>query len=192
MTAVGTDRRTPAVTADAGVLREFVRANTLEGEDYTLALLGAIYRLERLALLTAQRGITSALTHIAKTKRPTDTHCGRPSEVVNHVTEESACTDILSPALCRRCVNLFVARVFKTEGAVLEAFARIERRATRTSVAGKDYVVHIEEPARPHMTYCGRKTATVNSTGRSEARDLLSEQWCKRCVARIEKEAGVR
>lgn len=93
---------------------------------------------------------------------------------------------------CQLVRGFLVARVFKTEGEVLDAFARIERRATRTSVKGRDYLVHIEEPARTHLVYCGRKTVTVNSTGRSEARDLLSEQWCKRCVARIQKEKTLR
>lgn len=95
---------------------------------------------------------------------------------------------------CQLVRSFLVARVFKTEGAVLEAFARIERRGVRTSVKGKDYVVHILEP-RPAgivITYCGRRAEIVNSAARAQARDLLSEQWCKRCVARIEKEAGIR
>lgn len=110
MTDSGTDRRTPAVILDAEKLREFVCANALTGEDYTDALIAAIGRLERLALLTATRGTTSALTHVSKSKRPTDTHCGRPSESVNHITEYIAQADIHSPALCRRCVNLYKSR----------------------------------------------------------------------------------
>lgn len=93
---------------------------------------------------------------------------------------------------CQIVRGFLVAHAFKAEGEVLDAFARIERRATRTSVSGKDYVVHIEEPARPHMTYCGRKTAGVNAADRGEARDLDSEQWCQRCIARIKKEETLR
>lgn len=110
MTDAGSNRRTPAVILDADKLREFVCANAPVGEDHTDDLVAAIGRLERLALLTATRGTTSALTHIAKTKRPTDTHCGRPSEVVNHITEGAASTDLHSAALCRRCVNLYQQR----------------------------------------------------------------------------------
>lgn len=95
---------------------------------------------------------------------------------------------------CRLVRSFLVAHSFKTEAAVLDAFARIERRATRTSVKGKDYVVHILEP-RPSgiaITYCGRRAESVNSAARAQARDLLSEQWCKRCVARIQKEKTLR
>lgn len=113
MTAAGSDRKTPAVVAAAAELRGFI-GNILGdhpvSDSRASELLDCVDRLERLALLTAQRGITSALTHIAKTKRPTDTHCGRPSEVVNHTTEALAQVDLTHPALCRRCVNLYQQR----------------------------------------------------------------------------------
>lgn len=92
---------------------------------------------------------------------------------------------------CQTVRSFLVARVFKTETAVLDAFARIERRGARTRVAGKDHVLHIQESEGYMRVYCGRRSDLVNTVMRSEATDLSSEQWCKRCVARIEKEAGI-
>lgn len=91
---------------------------------------------------------------------------------------------------CQLVRSFLVAHAFKTEAAVLDAFARIERRATRTSVAGKGYVLHVVDS--PYRTYCGRRLVDVNAIEKAEAiKDIDSGQWCLRCVARIQKEKTI-
>lgn len=100
------------MVADAAELRGFIDNVLCDGllPDRALELHACVTRLERLALLTANRSMTSALTHLVKSRRPTDTHCGRPTERVNHTTEALAQVDLTHPALCRRCVNLYQQR----------------------------------------------------------------------------------
>lgn len=73
----------------------------------------------------------------------------------------------------------------------LLAFTRLERRAGRTSVNGKNHVLHVEERSWSRA-YCGRPKAHVNTTLLAEAeKDLDSDQWCRLCVARIKKEKNL-
>lgn len=90
----------------------------------------------------------------------------------------------LDCALVRSVLN--AAPTLKPEA--LDAFVRIVRRSTRTSVRGKDYILHIQDAGDVLGVYCGRYRDKVNSVTLKDAKDLDSEQWCKRCVARIKKE----
>jgi hypothetical protein len=67
------------------------------------------------------------------------------------------------------------------------AWARIERRAMRTSPAGKNYICHTIMTGR--LTYCGRSSNGLNSVAKATVlKNLDSEEWCKHCVACIKKE----
>lgn len=89
---------------------------------------------------------------------------------------------------CQIVRNFLDITAGKTER-VRESFARIERRAPRTSVSGRDYIMHVQENDGYLRVYCGRPIATVNSVKLADAKaDIDSEQWCRRCVARIKKD----
>jgi hypothetical protein len=89
---------------------------------------------------------------------------------------------------CQIVRNFLDITAGKTER-VRESFARIELRARRTSVSGRDYIMHVRETDGYLRVYCGRLIAKVNSVKLTDARaDIDSEQWCQRCVARIKKE----
>lgn len=89
---------------------------------------------------------------------------------------------------CQIVRNFLDVHAGKTER-VRESFARIELRARRTSVSGRDYIMHVQENDGYVRVYCGRAVAKVNSVMLADAqKDLADEQWCQRCVARIKKD----
>lgn len=51
----------------------------------------------------------------------------------------------------------------------------------RGGVSATNYVLHIDDPARPGRVYCGRIAAGLNRT--PEPDKLCEDEGCRKCVA---------